>query len=216
MPWVDALEAAASVANFPRRLGQRRLEHWPTRSPIDITMRRFSSRGYSSNRLLLPANMDTEHNASPWLNIVLVHPEIPPNTGAVGRTCVALGAKLWLVQPLGFRTDEKTLRRAGLDYWKHLAWEVVPSLAELDERLGSARRWLFTTKGTQAPHDVAFAQGDVLMFGSESRGLPPSLFKRFPDSLLRIPTSGQVRSLNLSCSVAVAGFEAARQLRILG
>lgn len=150
-----------------------------------------------------------------WLHVVLVHPEIPPNTGAVGRTCVALGAKLWLVQPLGFRTDEKTLRRAGLDYWQYLDWEVVPSLEALDQRLGDARRWLFTTKGQASPYQVEFAKGDVLMFGSESRGLPPSVLQKYESQRIRIPTTGDVRSLNLSCSVAIAGYEAARQLSIL-
>lgn len=155
-----------------------------------------------------------DSSGQPWLHVVLVHPEIPPNAGAVGRTCVALGAKLWLVQPLGFRTDEKTLRRAGLDYWKHLDWEVVASLEVLDERIGESRRWLFTTKGLRSPYEVAFSKGDVLMFGSESRGLPPSLLAKYETQRLKIPTTSDVRSLNLSCSVAIAGFEAARQLDI--
>jgi len=151
---------------------------------------------------------------SPWLNVVLVHPEIPPNTGAVGRTCVALGAKLWLVRPLGFRTDAKTLRRAGLDYWQHLDWEILSGLDELESRLDLDRAWKLTTKGSRAPTEVSFSRGDVLLFGSESRGLPDRILARGEDRRLRIPTSGKVRSLNLSCSVAIAGYEAARQLGI--
>ena len=160
--------------------------------------------------------MPTEHEAAvkptPWLNVVLVHPEIPPNTGAVGRTCVALGAKLWLVRPLGFRTDEKTLRRAGLDYWKHLEWEVLPGLEACEQRIDPQRIWLFETRSKQRYTDVSFAEGDWFLFGSESRGLPESWLERFADRCVTVPMGPQVRSLNLSCTVALAGYEAARQL----
>lgn len=147
----------------------------------------------------------------PRLHIVLHQPEIPPNTGAVGRTCVAVGAKLWLVRPLGFRTDEKTLRRAGLDYWQHLEWQVVDDYPSLDDELAGRRRWFFTKSAERLYTDVEFEMGDVLVFGSETRGLPPSLIEANRPRSLRIPIRSDVRSINLSCSVAVAAYEALRQ-----
>jgi tRNA (cytidine/uridine-2'-O-)-methyltransferase len=147
----------------------------------------------------------------PRLHVVLYQPEIPPNTGAVGRTCVAVGAKLWLVRPLGFRVDAKHLRRAGLDYWQHLEWEVVDDWPALVERLGDVPVWFFTKTARREYTDAAFRRGDALVFGSETQGLPPSLLEESPDRALRIPILDDVRSLNLSCAVAVAAYEAVRQ-----
>ncbi|MEQ8785915.1 MAG: tRNA (cytidine(34)-2'-O)-methyltransferase [Pirellulaceae bacterium] len=149
---------------------------------------------------------------TPRLHIVLHEPEIPPNTGAVGRTCVAVGAKLWLVRPLGFRLDAKLLRRAGLDYWRHLEWEAVDDWQALREHLADSRFWFFSKTAAREYTDVAFEAGDALVFGSETRGLPPSLLEQ-SESLLRIPIRDDVRSLNLSCAVAVAAYEAVRQWR---
>lgn len=148
----------------------------------------------------------------PLLHVVLVEPEIPFNTGSVGRTCVALGAKLWLVRPLGFQIDDRQLRRAGLDYWQHLAWEVVDDWAQLRERLPTERLWYFTTRGDRDYLDAEFAVGDALVFGRESSGLPTELLATAAGRCLRIDTRPEVRSLNLSNSVAVAGFEARRQI----
>lgn len=148
---------------------------------------------------------------APLLHVVLHQPEIPYNTGSVGRTCVAVGAKLWLVRPLGFRVDDYYLRRAGLDYWEHLNWQVVENWDELTAALSESRRWLFTKKAARSYLDVAYSPGDVLVFGSESAGLSDSLLARHPDSQLRIPTRSDVRSLNLSNAVAVASYEALRQ-----
>jgi tRNA (cytidine/uridine-2'-O-)-methyltransferase len=148
----------------------------------------------------------------PPLNIVLYEPEIPFNTGSVGRTCVAAGAKLWLVRPLGFRLDDRHLRRAGLDYWQHLDYEVVDDWQALIERL-PRRPWLFSKFAATAYTDAAFEPGDVLAFGRESRGLPASLLDKHADRCLRIPIHADARSLNLSVSVAVAAFEALRQWR---
>lgn len=150
----------------------------------------------------------------PLLHIVLVEPEIPPNTGNVGRTCVALGAKLWLVRPLGFDVDQKALRRAGLDYWQHLEWQVVENWEELCRHLDSGRMWFFSKRATNCYTDVSFQRGDVLVFGKETAGLPDELLNQYPDQGLRIPTRSQVRSLNLSCSVGVASFEARRQIEL--
>jgi len=147
----------------------------------------------------------------PRLHVVLHQPEIAYNTGSVGRTCVAAHAKLWLVRPLGFRVDDYYLRRAGLDYWERLAWEAVDDWTALTASLPSQRRWLFTKRAERSFWDADYRPGDALVFGSESAGLPDSLHEQHADTLLRIPTSGDVRSLNLSNSVAVAVYEALRQ-----
>ncbi len=146
------------------------------------------------------------------LHIVLHQPEIPDNTGNIGRTCVALGAKLWLVRPLGFRMDDHHLRRAGLDYWQHLDWEAVDDWSALLERLPGCRPWLFTKRTATIYSQAAFSPGDVLVFGSESRGLPESLLESYRDRCLRIPMAAEARSLNLSVSVAIAAYEARRQI----
>jgi tRNA (cytidine/uridine-2'-O-)-methyltransferase len=156
-------------------------------------------------------SMDKNHGVSPSLHVVLHQPEIPDNTGSVGRTCVALGAKLWLVRPLGFRVDDRHLRRAGLDYWQYLDWEVVDDWSALMERLPGCRPWFFTKHAATIYTRASFAAGDVLVFGSESQGLPRSLVEVQPDRCLRIPMAADARSLNLAVSVAVAAFEARRQ-----
>ena len=150
------------------------------------------------------------------MDVVLFEPEIPYNTGSVGRTCVAVGAKLWLVRPLGFQIEDRRLRRAGLDYWQHLEWEAVDdwnALSEklVGERLGRRRFWFFSKKVERIYTDVEYAAGDVLVFGSESKGLPRALLDDNADHCLRIPIRPQARSLNLSVSVALAAFEARRQ-----
>lgn len=147
----------------------------------------------------------------PALHVVLYQPEIPYNTGSVGRTCVALGAKLWLVRPLGFRLDDYYLRRAGLDYWEHLAWEAVDDWDALVEKLPAKRPWLFTKTGSLPYTAARFEQDDILVFGRESSGLPRSILDACPDRRLRIPIRPEARSLNLSNSVAIALFEAQRQ-----
>ena len=139
-------------------------------------------------------------------------PEIPGNTGAVGRTCVALGAKLWLVRPLGFRVDEKTLRRAGLDYWQQLDWAVVDHWDDLLSRLVPQRMWYFSRFASRSYTSVEYRRGDTLVFGSETTGLPKSMITSAADQVLRIPTTDRVRSLNLSCTVGVASYEALRQI----
>ena len=147
----------------------------------------------------------------PPLHVVLYEPEIAYNTGSVGRTCVALGAKLWLVRPLGFQINDRQLKRAGLDYWVHLEWEVVDDWDDLLAKLPSQRLWLFTKRGDRGYLDADYQPGDALVFGSESAGLPDSLVSAAEGRRLRIPIRPEVRSLNLSVSVAIAGFEACRQ-----
>jgi tRNA (cytidine/uridine-2'-O-)-methyltransferase len=153
-----------------------------------------------------------EERERPSLHIVLVEPEIAGNAGAIGRTCVAVGGMLWLVRPLGFFVDDRTLRRAGLDYWEHLKWKVVDSLEEVTEAAGTDRVWLFSARAARTYTDVAFKQGDVLVFGPESRGLSRAWLERYADRALRIPIQPEARSLNLGSAVAVAAFEALRQV----
>jgi tRNA (cytidine/uridine-2'-O-)-methyltransferase len=168
---------------------------------------------YYRHAIELPqvAMTDAADTYDPVLHVVLYQPEIPYNTGSVGRTCVAVGAKLWLVRPLGFRVDDYYLRRAGLDYWEHLNWQVVDNWHELNAMLPLGRRWLFTKKAQRPYLNVAYERGDVLVFGSETTGLPDALLAEHPDAQLRIPTRAAVRSLNLSNSVAIAVYEALRQ-----
>ena len=152
----------------------------------------------------------------PPLHVVLNQPDIPQNTGNVGRTCLATGSHLWLVRPLGFHVDEKHLRRAGLDYWQHVQCEVVDDWETLRERLPDRRYWFFSKGGATAYTEARFEPGDVLVFGSETRGLPASLLEQHPGQTLRIPMRSPVRCLNLASSVAVAVYEAMRQFEVRG
>jgi len=147
--------------------------------------------------------------------IVLVHPEIPPNTGNVIRLAANTGTELHLVEPLGFRMDDRELRRAGLDYREYARVHVHEDFAACRRAIDrdAARRWFaFTTQSARSSYDVAYAPGDVLVFGCESAGLPDDVVGQFAaDARLRIPMRPDVRSLNLSNAVAVAVYEAWRQ-----
>jgi tRNA (cytidine/uridine-2'-O-)-methyltransferase len=145
-------------------------------------------------------------------HVVLVEPEIAANTGAIGRTCVAVGATLWLVRPLGFHLDDRSLRRAGLDYWQHLDLRVADSLNEVVDRLGGDRVWFFSTKAKHVYTQARFQPGDALVFGPESRGLPERLLTEHPARALRIPIFPEARSLNLANAVAIALYEGMRQV----
>lgn len=147
----------------------------------------------------------------PCLHVVLHEPEIPPNTGNIGRTCVAIGAKLWLVRPLGFSLDDYYLRRAGLDYWEHLEWEAVNSWGDLLARLPREPTWLFSARASRNYASVEYRRGDVVVFGSETRGLPHEMLSRYADRSLTIPSRPTVRSLNLSNAAAIVCYEAVRQ-----
>lgn len=146
------------------------------------------------------------------LNLVLYQPEIPQNTGNIGRTCVAIGAKLWLIRPLGFRVDDKSLKRAGMDYWEHLDWEVADSWEDVRKRLPDSQVWYLTKTATRLVWDATFQVGDILLFGSESRGLPASILSQNPASNLKLPMSDLVRSLNLASTANTVAYEAVRQL----
>ncbi len=155
-----------------------------------------------------------ESNSYP-LHVVLFQPEIPPNTGNIGRTCVALGAKLWIVRPTGFRLDSAQIKRSGMDYWDDLCWELVDDWEQLVERLPTRRIWLLTKFGSRAHCDVSYEYGDALVFGRESSGLPESLHERYADTQVIIPMPGPVRCLNLATAAGIVMYEAARQLGIL-
>ncbi|MFN2621813.1 MAG: tRNA (cytidine(34)-2'-O)-methyltransferase [Chthoniobacterales bacterium] len=142
--------------------------------------------------------------------IVLVEPEIPPNTGNIGRLCLATGSTLHLVKPLGFSIGDRELKRAGLDYWKEVDVELWDSFADLHAQHASGRFFFLTTKSTRAYYDVSFRAGDFLVFGRETKGLPESLLAKHRDELLTIPMRG-TRSLNLATAVGIVLFEAMRQ-----
>lgn len=151
------------------------------------------------------------------LHLVLHQPEIPPNTGNLMRLAANTGVTLHLIHPLGFRLDEPGLKRAGLDYHE---WARVREHADWPAFLAGlpgARIWAFTTRGTRRHSDVAYAEGDVLLFGSESRGLPEALRESFaPEQRLRLPMRGSSRSLNLANAASIAVYEAWRQLGFAG
>ena len=145
------------------------------------------------------------------LNIVLFEPEIPANTGNIGRTCVATNTRLHLIEPLGFRLDEKSLKRAGMDYWKDLD---VTTYIDFDDFLAKnpgAKIYMATTKAPNVYTDVSYEPDCYIMFGKESAGIPEEILKDNPDTCVRIPMVGETRSLNLSNSVAIVLYEALRQ-----
>lgn len=147
------------------------------------------------------------------IHIVLVEPEIPPNTGNIARSCAATGAKLHLVKPLGFSIDDKTLKRAGLDYWPYVDLEVHESLEEFLKKYKDMPIYLATTKGARRYTDVTYEENAMLLFGKETAGLPGTLIDEYKDRTIRIPMGRdtRLRSLNLSNSVSIVLFEALRQ-----
>lgn len=151
--------------------------------------------------------------SSPICRIVLIEPEIPQNTGNIGRTCVAIRAELHLVGRLGFTIDDKQVKRAGLDYWPHLTWFHHANIEEWMGRVADpARVFYFSTKAQSVYTQVKYQKGDWLVFGKETKGLDPELLRRNADRAVKIPLLGPARSLNLSTSAAIAGFEVVRQL----
>lgn len=150
--------------------------------------------------------------AEPLFHVVLVQPDIPQNTGNIGRSCVAVGAKLWLVRPLGFRLDEKHLLRAGMDYWEHLVFEVVEDWHELCRKLPLRPYWFIEEGGGRTVWQGEFQKGDVFVLGSETRGLPPSLLQEHRSRVLSLPMRPQVRSLNLASTANTVLYEAVRQI----
>ena len=145
------------------------------------------------------------------MNIVLFEPEIPANTGNIGRTCVATGTRLHLIEPLGFRLDEKEIKRAGLDYWKDLDVTVYKNYKEFVEKNPNANIFMATTKAQHVYTEVKYDPDCFIMFGKESAGIPEEILLHNKENSIRIPMIGDIRSLNLSNSVAIVLYEALRQ-----
>lgn len=145
------------------------------------------------------------------LNIVLHEPEMPANTGNIGRTCVAAGARLHLIEPLGFKLNEKMLKRAGLDYWDKLDVTVYDDYADFLEKNPGAKIYMATTKAQKTYCDVSYEDDCYIMFGKESAGIPEEILVDNEETCIRIPMIGDIRSLNLSNSVAIVLYEALRQ-----
>lgn len=145
------------------------------------------------------------------LNLVLVEPEIPQNTGNIARTCAATGARLHLVKPMGFTVDDRKLKRAGLDYWHFLDITYYESIDDFFEKTKNGTYFFFSTKGTHRYSDVEYPDNCYLLFGKETKGLPEELLMKYPQNTLRIPMIDEARSLNLSNSAAIAAYEVLRQ-----
>lgn len=145
------------------------------------------------------------------INIVLLEPEIPANTGNIGRTCVATGTRLHLIEPLGFSLGEKALKRAGMDYWPQLDVATYVNYEDFLARNPGAKLYFATTKGLHIYSDAHYEDNCYIVFGKESAGIPEEILKDHPDTCVRIPMMGETRSLNLSNSVAVVLYEALRQ-----
>lgn len=157
-----------------------------------------------------------KNTAGPTFNLVMVHPEIPHNTGAAGRLALATGARLHLVKPLGFSIDEKAVKRAGLDYWEDVdlvIWEDIETfLAQIEDK---SRMFLLTTKTKKAHWDAQFQKGDYFLFGRETRGLDESLIEQYQEQAITLPmVEGSTRSLNLATAVAIVLYEGVRQMSV--
>ncbi|WP_026667266.1 tRNA (uridine(34)/cytosine(34)/5-carboxymethylaminomethyluridine(34)-2'-O)-methyltransferase TrmL [Butyrivibrio sp. AE2005] len=145
------------------------------------------------------------------MHIVLHQPEIPQNTGNIGRTCVATGTSLHLIEPLGFRLNEKELKRAGMDYWERLDVTRYMDFNDFKEKHPRAKIWMATTKAKRSYTEVSFGMDDFIMFGKESAGIPEEILVENEENCIRIPMGNDIRSLNLSNSVAIVLYEALRQ-----
>ena len=145
------------------------------------------------------------------MNIVLLEPEIPANTGNIGRTCVATGTKLHLIEPMGFRLNEKEIKRAGLDYWKDLDITVYDNYQDFLDKNPDAKIYMATTKAQKAYTNIDFEPDCFIMFGKESAGIPEEILLNNKENSIRIPMIGDIRSLNLGNSVAIVLYEALRQ-----
>ncbi|MFM7202288.1 MAG: tRNA (cytidine(34)-2'-O)-methyltransferase [Myxococcota bacterium] len=155
----------------------------------------------------------TSAETTPLLHVVLWEPEIPQNTGSVGRLCLGTGCRLHLIEPLGFSIDEKAVRRAGLDYWKNVDLRVYTHFEQVVAALGSGRLYLASARRGRPYTQHHFQRGDALVLGRESVGLPDWMLDQFPEQILNIPTPGPIRSLNLSNAASVLVYEGLRQLQ---
>ena len=145
------------------------------------------------------------------MNVILLEPEIPQNTGNIGRTCCATGTKLHLIEPMGFRINEKNLKRAGMDYWDDLDVTIYDSFKDFMDQHPGIKIWMATTKAPHRSTDVKFGPDDYIMFGKEIAGIPEEILVDNEDTCIRIPMNPEIRSLNLANSVAIVLYEALRQ-----
>lgn len=150
------------------------------------------------------------------MHIILHQPEIPANTGNIGRTCVATGTTLHLIEPLGFHLDEKSIKRAGMDYWDKLDVTRYINFEEFQEKHPGAKIWYATTKAKRIYTEASFGKDDYIMFGKESAGIPEELLVKHEETCIRIPMLTEIRSLNLSNAVAIVLYEALRQNDFIG
>ncbi|WP_317855447.1 tRNA (cytidine(34)-2'-O)-methyltransferase [Chakrabartyella piscis] len=150
------------------------------------------------------------------MNIVLLEPEIPQNAGNIARTCAVTNSVLHMIKPLGFSTDEKHVRRAGLDYWQYLDIRYYDNFEDFLAKNQNIRLWLASTKAQHVYSDVEYQPDDYIMFGKESRGIPEEILMAYQEGTIRIPMLGEVRSLNLSNAVAIVAYEVLRQQGFLG
>ena len=149
-----------------------------------------------------------------WLNIVLFEPEIPANTGNIGRLCVGLNIKLHLIEPLGFKMTSKTVKRAGLDYWEYLSYDKYSSLEDFFSKNENINFYFASTKATKLYSEVEYKENDYIIFGRESAGLPEIFHTKYKEKGITLPMPGEVRSINLSNSCAVCAYEAYRQISL--
>ncbi|MFZ3229055.1 MAG: tRNA (cytidine(34)-2'-O)-methyltransferase [Pseudobdellovibrio sp.] len=148
--------------------------------------------------------------------IVLVEPEIPQNTGNIGRTCVGTNCELHIIGPMSFEINDTQLKRAGLDYWQHLKWFYYPSYEAWFQTVSNPERvFYFTTKTQKTYYEIPYQLGDWLVFGKETKGLPPEIIQKNPNQAVTIPQTGPVRSLNLATAVAISIYEGFRQIEFL-
>ena len=148
------------------------------------------------------------------LKVVLVRPQIPPNTGQIARLCVAAGAELHLVRPLGFVLSDRQLKRAAMDYWQRLKLTLHVDVESFLKVLGKDKVWMFSSGGERSYWDVKYSPGDWLVFGNETQGLPDAMLEARPDRVVRIPQVKEERCLNLSSAVALGLYEAIRQIKV--
>lgn len=154
-------------------------------------------------------------NEKKLFRIVLVEPEIPQNTGNIGRTCVGTNCELHLIGPMSFEINDTQLKRAGLDYWQHLKWFKYPTYQDWYSQVEDPSRvFYFTTKVSQTYFDIKYQNNDWLVFGKETKGLPPEIIQKYPNQSVTIPQPGPVRSLNLATAVAISIYEGFRQIKV--
>lgn len=189
-----------------------RAQNWQPANELEVCQVASYAASQSLASLTQTFAVQAFNMSDPILNVVLHQPEIPQNTGNIGRTCVAINAKLWLIRPLGYQLDDRYLKRAGMDYWQHLNWEAVDSWAEVKTRLPESNVWYLTKTASRLVWEAEFQRGDILLFGSESRGLPASIMQELPENKLKLPMTDLVRSLNLASTANTVAYEAVRQL----